>query len=96
MCATGDLWSDQCIFRVEQIGIYLFQRIASDIIVAIAGCTEQTCFADTCLLHGTDHLQLVIFRRFVDRGKTILQIFQNIFSECKHLGIYAQGSVHFL
>ena len=72
MGSACDLRSYQCIFRVECIRIYLFQRIPSVIVVAISGTSGKMFCTDTVFLHGMQYFQLIVLCIFIDRIKTCL------------------------
>ena len=72
MCAAGNLGAHQSRLCPKAARIYLFQLIAPIVIVAIA---RRACKAGTVhafLLHGTQHLRLIIFRHRVNFFKAFL------------------------
>ena len=70
--AGDQLRADQGILTVKGFCIYLFQSVTAQIIVAISGGCSKMNVTDTGLLHGFQHLHLVIFRILVNRLKTFL------------------------
>ncbi len=66
MGAAGNLRPDKRILCPKDICVHGFQCVAPQIVVAVPRSAQQTCLADTCLLHGPDHLELVVLCRLVN------------------------------
>ena len=66
MSSAHELGAHQGAFCVKYSGIYLFQGIASQIVVAVAcGCGKMD-ITDTAFLHGVDDLQLIVLCPLID------------------------------
>ena len=69
----GDqLGAHQGVLAVKGSGVYLFQGIPAQIVIAVAGGACKMDIADPGLLHGFNDLQLIILRHPVDLLKPLL------------------------
>ena len=91
MGAAGDLGPYQGGFRVEHIGIDLFQGIPAQVIVAVAGGGGKTGGGDPVFLHGRQNLGLIVLGHGINGGKTLTQPFQGFFT----VGIDSGRNAHF-
>ena len=94
MGAAGDLGPDQGRFRVKYIGVDLFQRIPSQIVIAVAGGGGEAGGGNPVALHGGEHLGLVVFGDGVNGGKTVPEGLQSLLPVGVNTGRYAHFHIH--
>src|SRR5699024_1709080 len=70
--------------RVEYIGIYVFKRIPSQIVIAVSGRSGQMDVAQPVFLHGMEHLVLIILGDSVHPGKFFLTLLLGSFGHFYH------------
>ena len=79
--SAGNLRTDQRGFRMEAVGVDALERVASDVVVAIARCAGKAADVDAVFLHGGENLRLIILGDAVNFIKARAQRSQNIFAE---------------
>ena len=95
MGTAGDLGSHQRVLRLKDSGIHLFQRIPSQIVVSIARGSQKTGLTHICFLHGSYHLELIVFCIFVDLRKTSRKRVEYLLTKTIHFVRNAKSAVQF-
>ena len=95
MGTAGNVGTDQRIFRMKDMGIDLFKRIPSVIIIAVTGGWLKTLSAHFIGLHGHDDFHLVIFCHRIDRFKPVLQTFYDSVAKIINFRQDSRVFIHF-
>ncbi len=95
MGAAGNLRTHQGSLGVKHIGIDPLQVVPAEIIIAIAGGAHKTGSRNLVLLHGPQHLGLVMLCHLVHGVKAFLQTGNGLFAVCVNGRRDAHGLIHF-
>ena len=82
-------------FRAEHIGIDLFQRFASEIIVAIAGRSGKARLGHAVRAEGIQHALRILLRRALKSAENGLEPFLHLGGQCIKLFVI-HGSISFI
>ena len=88
--AAGDLGAHQRGLGVEHVGIDPLQIVPAEIVIAVASGCGEAGGGDPVLLHGPQHLCLIMLRDLVDGGEAVFQLLQRPLA----VGVYRRGDPH--